>query len=498
MTSATALRPLDLAGAFRRRGPWAVFHALLVVTAAAWMFGGRIWWAKPILCALVTPAIALTLWEYAARRRRPEPEARTSFRWLLPMGLLAVMVVVSAAVPNLIPRQFAADTVWAVRPLSDLWPSSPNGTQSLLELWLMAGFYLTGFNLFICVHSRRTMRALMLALATNTFVLSVFGTLQKLLALDIFFGLQKAPHPAFFSTFVYHNHWGAFVVLMTSISLGLVFHYAARPHARDIWHTPAGLGIVATLCLAATVPLSSSRSTTILIVLLLLPALIHGVVALARTCRQNGRRCVPTVGLLLLGAALGVGAIYKLGENTIDQRIATTRAQIADMRSQGDIGQRRVLYRDTLRMIADKPWFGWGLGSYERVFPLYNSTPRSPIDGLPIYFQEAHSDWLQVAAELGIAGLLLLAGAVGWPLLRLARSIGRHPASSYPLYGCTLVALYALVEFPLANPAVVAAWWISFFAALRYAVLSEAGDGPNRLSAHPVRSKHSVVRNWPK
>ncbi|MFO1451984.1 MAG: O-antigen ligase family protein [Opitutaceae bacterium] len=455
-----------------RREPWAVFHALLVAVAAAWMFGGKIWWAKPILCVLTAPAIAITVWEYVARRRRPEPDARTLFRWLLPMIVLGGVVLVSAAVPNLAPKQFGTGTVWVVRPLSDFWPSTADPTRTIRELWLLSGLYLTGFNLLVCVRSRHALRGLMLALAANGIVLSVFGTLQKLLHLDIFFGLERAPNPAFFATFIYHNHWGAYIVLLTSIALGLVFHYASRPRARDFWHTPACGGILAVVFMAATVPLSSSRSSTVLVALLLVVALIHGIVALIRTRAVHGRSGV-LVSLLLSFAVLTGLAIYHLGKDTIDRRIATTRSQIATMRLQGDVGQRRVLYQDTMRMAAEKPWFGWGLESYERVFPLYNSTPRSPVDRLPIYYQEAHSDWLQVLAELGWAGFALLVAAAAWPLASLARRVRRHALSLYPILGCSLILGYAWVEFPLANPAVVAVWWIAWFVALRYSVLSE-------------------------
>jgi hypothetical protein len=42
------------------------------------------------------------------------------------------------------------------------------------------------------------------------------------------------------------------------------------------------------------------------------------------------------------------------------------------------------------------------------------------------------------------------------------------------LTGCGLVALYALVEFPLANPAVTETFWLCLFTAVRYEKLSAA------------------------
>ena len=42
---------------------------------------------------------------------------------------------------------------------------------------------------------------------------------------------------------------------------------------------------------------------------------------------------------------------------------------------------------------------------------------------------------------------------------------------TYLLAGCALILLYAWVEFPFGNIAVVLVWWLSFFSAVHYARL---------------------------
>ncbi|MBP8257879.1 MAG: O-antigen ligase family protein [Opitutaceae bacterium] len=455
------------------RSRWAIAHAALVVLAASWMFGGKIWWSKPILCLLVSPSLAISLWEFLSRRKRTERDRFTPFRWLIPMAILSALVVLSAFIPNLFPRTFGGETRWFVRPMSPFWPGSPDGGKSLRELWLLSGCYLTGFNLFVCVRSRHGLRLLLRLLAANGFVLAVFGTLQKLMSQDIFFGLQHAPTEAFFATFVYHNHWGAFSLLMGSACLGLVFHHAFHRESRYIVDSPALLWLIALFFIAATIPLSTSRSSTVLIAALIAGALCHGIIELVHHRHRSERRAWPVVLLTILIASAGVTAVYKLGERTILDRLETTREQW-DAIGQDMHGPRRsALYRDTLQMAADKPWFGWGLESYERIFPVYNSTPRGPADQLPIYYQEAHSDWLQSLAEIGLVGTVLLLLSAAWPLWKMRRRIHGHPVALYLLAGCLLVVLYAALEFPFANPAVVASWWVLFFAGLRYAALSE-------------------------
>lgn len=457
---------------WRVRETWAVWQAGLLVVAAAWMFGGRIWWAKPILLCLVAAAPALTVWEYGARRH--PPRSTKPFVALIPMAGLMALVLLSAAVPNLDRRAFGDETVWTVRPLARFWPSSADPGLTLKELALLTGCYLVGFNLWICVRSRRRLRGLFALLVANAGVLAAMGTLQKLTGRGLYFGWQQAPSPAFFATFVYHNHWGAFLLLMTGLCLGLTFYHARRAaHTRSFWTSSVPLGLVTLAILAATAPLSTSRSSTVLLGVLLVAALAHGGWRMLRHGREE-RRPVLARLTLAFGVALLAGvAIFKLSEGTVAARLATTRQQWQEIRARGDFGQRSVLYTDTWRMAAARPWFGWGLESYQRMFPLFNSTPRSPVDRLPIAYQEAHSDWLQSLAEIGFVGTALLAAAVLAPAWRQLRRATQSAAALYSLVGCALLAAYAWVEFPLASPAVVAAWWVVYFGAWRYAALTE-------------------------
>ena len=73
-------------------------------------------------------------------------------------------------------------------------------------------------------------------------------------------------------------------------------------------------------------------------------------------------------------------------------------------------------------------------------------------------------------AELGIVGTLLLGLHGLLPSLSL-RHYPPRGLSSYLFAGCALILLYAWVEFPFGNPAVVLAWWLCFFTGVRYAQL---------------------------
>jgi O-antigen ligase len=71
---------------------------------------------------------------------------------------------------------------------------------------------------------------------------------------------------------------------------------------------------------------------------------------------------------------------------------------------------RLSLFRATLRMIADHPWFGSGLGTFNFVFPAYRS---DDISMWGIY--DAHSTLLELAAEAGLPLASMV--VVGWMIV---------------------------------------------------------------------------------
>jgi len=260
------------------------------------------------------------------------------------------------------------------------------------------------------------------------------------------------------------------------VSLGLVFHFARRREARDFWHSPAFAGLVAIVLLAATLPLSSSRSTTVLAVAFLGAALAHWFIRLVRQRRAFKESILLPVGGAAVAIAIAGFFAYDLSEDIIQTRIDATRTQLADMRATGETIPRQVLYRDTLHLAQEKIWFGWGMGSYPTAFFTRNSQHHPHADGLPEYYHDAHSDWLQSLAELGAigTGILLLCALV--PLWYRRRVIGQSPLSVYLLAGCIIVLLYSALEFPFGNRAVVICFWTCFFCAIHYGRIDAGTD----------------------
>ncbi len=452
----------------------ALAHAAIAVMVSAWLLGGMGPRGEWIVAGLASPALGLLFAEARARRRAGDrPGVRRLLRWCAPLAALAVLVGVSALNPSHRPA-FIYDA-YVLRPVPHVaWlPASANPAASLRLLACLGGLAATGLSLAFCVHSRRALRGLVLVLALHSVALSVLGTLQRQTgAAGPFFGAVTAKNTSWFATFLYHNHWGAFAVLHAAAALALVFHSLRQATSRGWLHGAGPSLLLAALVVAATAPLSSSRSTTVLMLALAGGAALCAVSHARRAARSPRGflfRAVLIGALILAGGAL----VAFQSRDVIATRLDATRAQWSALRNGASGYNRADLYADTWRMAADKPAFGWGLESYGSIFLRYSRFRPGP-DGLMNTFVDAHSDWLQSLAELGFVGTALLLALGLLPLAETLRIARVCPVSGWLLAGCSLVAAYAWVEFPLACPAVVATWWIFWFAALRTLQLTPA------------------------
>ncbi|MGA7801427.1 MAG: O-antigen ligase family protein [Gammaproteobacteria bacterium] len=110
---------------------------------------------------------------------------------------------------------------------------------------------------------------------------------------------------------------------------------------------------------------------------------------------------------------------------------------------------RFSVYRSTLRMIGDYPWFGTGQGTFEWAFPAYRSSGIS-MRGI---WDIAHSTPLQLASEMGLP----LAGAVAvgwlvifWILFRGILTRRRDTIIPLAAFSTALIAvLHSCIDFSL-------------------------------------------------
>lgn len=139
---------------------------------------------------------------------------------------------------------------------------------------------------------------------------------------------------------------------------------------------------------------------------------------------------------------------------------ARTRAIERDPTFRG-AGLRQQFNATSLRMIRARPAFGVGIGQYYPASNLFLSPQLAWTYG----FENGHNYFLQIGAELGVAGLLAFAAWIALVLLRSARAIAAAPRD-WRLVGAAAatatVCVTSMAGHPLLVHEVMFPFWMLF------------------------------------
>ncbi len=268
-------------------------------------------------------------------------------------------------------------------------------------------------------------------------------------------------------TFVNRNHFAALLNMALPLAFGALAAGWARRRALKLPKSETlawgWLMVLGCSLLGLAVLLSRSRGgiLTLAATLFLLAAVVGRDRAAAGRAATEGHATGSGGGLegrlpgfaagLLLVLVLGLG--LALGPRSFVERFAQV----------GESGQSRMtLYRDTLSLIADHPILGVGPGMYRWHFRSYQS------QGFGHRYDHAHNDYLESAAEWGLAAALLFWAFVfrrlvrALTVFRASRTPRRRGAALGAAGAIASIALHSLVDFSLQ----IAADWIFFCAVL--------------------------------
>lgn len=136
-------------------------------------------------------------------------------------------------------------------------------------------------------------------------------------------------------------------------------------------------------------------------------------------------------------------------------------ATISVSTNDGSVNQRLRYYEDVLTHMKSNPILGTGLGNWKLKSIDYDS---KDIDGYVVPYH-AHSDFIQLGAELGIIGFLLYLGVFFWAvyyvyvLLRYATfSLEEKVFLFLLLVALGVYSVDANLNFPIARPQVLVVW----------------------------------------
>lgn len=442
---------------------WLAGQAVLSVAATAAAIGGLASWA-PWAMGLSVGLAALPV------GRAWRDGAVVRWRAFLPALLFAAYVGIQLLNPS-----HAAGPAggWLPRPGWVPWlPTTMDRDRTVLAAlpWLLA--LLEAGAVGAVLRSRRAARRLALGLAAGVVGFAFVGAVVWFSGSKLLMGVLAVPGGQQFATFVYKNHWAAFAILGACAAAGVGFSAWDRGGDARRERTVRLFAFCAVVLILLTPALPVSRSGTVMAAVVALVVVLAVLGRVGRGAGTTWRRRLLLGAAVLAVVALLVGRIVWISQPSLERGWQRSVNEWRRAEATGQWNPRVYAAQDTWRMVRARPWFGWGGGSFEPVFRIYQGDYSRDRKGrITGTWDHAHCDWLEVPAEHGFVGLALLVGAAlagVWRVLQAGSRWGR-----WALLGCGMIAVYAVAEFPFHNPAVLLLWCVLLAAA------GTPGERPN-------------------
>jgi O-antigen ligase len=140
------------------------------------------------------------------------------------------------------------------------------------------------------------------------------------------------------------------------------------------------------------------------------------------------------------------------------------------------LGDRLTVSADSLRIFRDHPWLGTGLGSFEAVFPEYQSFPSD------LRYDHAHDEYAEALTETGLVGGALIVLALGLFFRNAFRNLNERLENEAgwiqmgAVLGCCGLLVHSFVDFNLHIPANAMWFALSFGIATSFSERSRPGS----------------------
>jgi len=286
----------------------------------------------------------------------------------------------------------------------------------------------------VYIDSAARLRKVVAVIAIFGFVYSFFAILQSFLSPGKIYGIYEARFAVPFGSFVNRHNFAAYMEMTMALPLGLLFAGAVNKDKRLLYLTAIALMGVALL-------LSGSRGGLVALLSEIILLLI-----LTTGTKRRGKLFLKVGFSGLLIAAIVFGSIYIGGESSLT-RLAETAA------SEDITTDRGHIWSVTLKVIKENMPFGAGLGALGVAytpFDNYSGTER---------VEQAHNDYLQVAADAGIVGIIISAFFLFWLFregLKAAKTdnIYRRGVAIGAFAGCFGILVHSIFDFVLHTTAI--------------------------------------------
>lgn len=343
---------------------------------------------------------------------------------------------------------------------------------------LLAGIYISWVaTLVILAAWIRDQLGIDRAVTVLAWMIAMGGTLQALIGLIQYFGIQDLLAPvitvqqgsSIYGNINQRNHFSTHLVLA---SFALIYLHAAgrAGHA---------LGITLLTLFAFILTAAGSRTAAVCIV----SGFVLSLTAYRVARTPVHYRLLQGSGLLLLLFLLFqylqplLNDWLKLLLEALGFDASGFHNFVVLQRGMTEgVGVRLSEWRKAWRMAMESPLWGIGIGNYAWHSFNYQALPEFSAVSKNIFFHNAHNLPMQVFAELGMAGLLLL-GLMAIVWFRQVFPLWKNPPHWLIFTFVSVLFLHSNVEYPL---------WYSFFLGLAAVLMGLGSAGTSVIRFTPV------------
>lgn len=220
------------------------------------------------------------------------------------------------------------------------------------------------------INTKRRLKNILITMLISSFVVGLDGVFQQLMKVDF---IRKFPLYAgkVTGTFQFSNDLASYLIAILPIPISLVIHRATDKKSR---FSLILLSAILVTCLLFT----RTRGAWI--------GFILGVLFVSIL---NGKKAFFMAVVLLI-------LLFLFSPPAIKNQVKSFASLATDVST----NDRAIIWKTAWQMFRDRPFFGHGLGTFMSVFGRY----KPPNYGEIVY---AHNCYLQMAAEIGIFGLLI-------------------------------------------------------------------------------------------
>jgi O-antigen ligase len=410
---------------------------LMALTAVAYG-GSEPWWKATVTCAVFALGIV-----WLIERLLSDTLHIAGLEVLRPILALVVLAILQA-----VPLGRADGSASGIS--YRMWQSlsaDPYETQ-VFALQLLALAVLAALFFRYVSHGHR-IRILIHVIIGIALASAVFGIVRQTTQHQAGFLLPQLQVDQGYGQFINRNHFAYLMEMGLGLALGLLLGGGVRRDRGLIY-------LAALLPIWTALVLSNSRGGLLaMLVQLVVTGLLFTAVLPVRDSDSQRSRVwrlarSTAVRLALVAAlvVLVVAGVFWVGGDRLIDRLEATRMEFGEAGESRQGGTRLKIWQGTGQMIMANPVFGVGLGGYWAAIPMYHDA-----SGI-LTPQQAHNDYLELAASGGSVGLAI----GGWFVLvvfKRARANLQSPerfrraACLAALIGIAGVAAHSLVDFGL-------------------------------------------------